>query len=151
MLIFKVAFYHIEFVWKMIQSFSALFLNVAVYIVFLGRWARETIWREENSLLRKLAHRKDGLLGQSNYHSSSYSTVTCDQWWHRNVWDGSHWSIYSSSRNQEGSLLTQEISKRFYQVYDERKTKVKDGPNHLNHHLQGKGSLSSNLVQLRSN
>lgn len=43
---------------------------------------------------------------------------------------------------KESSLLTYTISKRFYPVCHERKTKGKDRPNHKA--VQGKGSLSSN-------
>lgn len=43
---------------------------------------------------------------------------------------------------KESSLLTYMVSKRFYPVCHERKTKGKDRPNHKA--VQGKGSLSSN-------
>lgn len=43
---------------------------------------------------------------------------------------------------KESSLLTYTVSKRFYPVCHERKTKGKDRPNHKA--VQGKGSLSSN-------
>lgn len=86
-------------------------------------------------------NRGNGLLGQSSHYSGPHQTVSCDQWWYRNVWDGTNRPGCGSGEVPTGSGARQQLWVNGIRL-PERRGQQRDGQSCLwplpvhGHHLQ---------------